>query len=191
MVENPPAMQETWVGSLGREDLLEKGMATHSSIPAWRIPWTEEPGGLQCTGSKRVGYNWTTKHSTQYMVIKLKFSCDYLLILEVPLLKYWSLWSTIFYNWVVTSNGLLPRWLSDKEFLAMPEMWVWFLGQEDALEKEMATHSSILTWEISWTEEPSRLQFMGSQSWTWLTTKQVTSNSLPLAPPGKPLISLW
>ena len=47
MVKNLPAMQETGVRSLGREDPLEKGMATHSSILAWRIPWTEEPGGLQ------------------------------------------------------------------------------------------------------------------------------------------------
>ena len=46
MVKNLPAMQETWVQSLGREDPLEKGMATHSSIHAWRIPRTEEPGGL-------------------------------------------------------------------------------------------------------------------------------------------------
>ena len=44
MVKNPPAMQETWVGSLGWEDPLEEGMATHSSILAWRIPWIEEPG---------------------------------------------------------------------------------------------------------------------------------------------------
>ena len=47
MVKNLPVMQETWVQSLGQEDPLEKGMATHSSILAWRIPWTEEPGGLQ------------------------------------------------------------------------------------------------------------------------------------------------
>jgi len=53
-------MQETWVLSLGLEDPLEKAMATHSSIPAWRIPWTEEPGGLQSTGSRRVRHNWTT-----------------------------------------------------------------------------------------------------------------------------------
>ena len=46
MVKNLPAMQETWVRSLGREDSLEKEMATHSSILVWRIPWTEEPGGL-------------------------------------------------------------------------------------------------------------------------------------------------
>ena len=55
-----PAMQETWVRSLGWEDPLEKEMATHPSILAWRIPWTEEPGGLQSTGSQRVGHNWAT-----------------------------------------------------------------------------------------------------------------------------------
>ena len=52
-----PAMQETWVQSLGQEDPLEKEMATHSSILAWRIPWTEEPGGLQPMGSQRVGHD--------------------------------------------------------------------------------------------------------------------------------------
>ena len=51
-VKNPPARQETWVQSLGWEDPLEKGMAAHSSILAWRIPWTEEPGGLQSTRSQ-------------------------------------------------------------------------------------------------------------------------------------------
>ena len=58
-----PAMQETWVLSLGREHPLEKEMATHSSILAWRIPWMEEPGGLQSTGSQRVGQNWSTSLS--------------------------------------------------------------------------------------------------------------------------------
>ena len=55
-VKNPPATQETWVPSLGQKDPLEKGMATHSSILAWRISWTEEPGGLQSIGLQRVGY---------------------------------------------------------------------------------------------------------------------------------------
>ena len=50
MLKNSPAMQETWVQSLGREDPLEKGMATHSSILAWRIPWTEKPGMLPVHG---------------------------------------------------------------------------------------------------------------------------------------------
>ena len=57
MVKTRPAMQETQVQSLGWEDPLEKGMATHSSILAWRIPWTEAPGGLQSMWSQRVGHN--------------------------------------------------------------------------------------------------------------------------------------
>ena len=57
MVMNLSTMQETWVQSLGWEDLLEKGMATYSSILAWKIPWTEEPGGLQSMGSQRVGHD--------------------------------------------------------------------------------------------------------------------------------------
>ena len=52
-IKNPPAMQETWVRSLGWEDPLEKGMATHSHILVWEIPRTEEPGGLQSTGSRK------------------------------------------------------------------------------------------------------------------------------------------
>ena len=61
-VKNPPAMQEIWVRSLDWEDSLEKGMATLSNILAWRIPWTEEPGGLQFMGLQRVGYEWAIKH---------------------------------------------------------------------------------------------------------------------------------
>ena len=57
MVKNLPAVQETWVQSLGREDPLEKEMASHSSILAWRIPWTEEPRGLQSMESQRVRHN--------------------------------------------------------------------------------------------------------------------------------------
>ena len=57
MVKNLPSLRETWVQPLGWEDLLEEGMATHSSILAWRIPWTEEPGGLQSAGSQRVRCN--------------------------------------------------------------------------------------------------------------------------------------
>ena len=56
-IKNPPAMQETRVQSLGWEDHLQKGKATYSSILAWRIPWTEEPGRLQSMGSQRVGHD--------------------------------------------------------------------------------------------------------------------------------------
>ena len=57
MVKNLPEMQETWVQLLGWEDPLEKGMVTHSSILAWRTPWTEEPGGLQSMRSQRVRHD--------------------------------------------------------------------------------------------------------------------------------------
>ena len=60
MIKNLPAMQETWVWSLGGEGPLEESMASHTSILAWRIPWTEEPGGLQSIGSQRVGHIWAT-----------------------------------------------------------------------------------------------------------------------------------
>ena len=69
MVKNPPAMQETRVWSLGRVN-LEKGMATHSSTLAWRIPWTEEPGGLQFVGLQRVGHDWVTNTFTFTYVLQ-------------------------------------------------------------------------------------------------------------------------
>ena len=60
MVKKLPAIQETWVQSLGQENLLEKGMATYSRILSWEISWTEEPAGLQSMGSQRVGHDWVT-----------------------------------------------------------------------------------------------------------------------------------
>ena len=73
------AMQETHVGSLGQEDPLEKGMATQSSILAWKLPWTEEPGGLQSLGLQRVEHDWVTKRVrnmlqiTQVIMQELRF----------------------------------------------------------------------------------------------------------------------
>ena len=67
MVKNLPAMQETWVWPLGQEVPLEKGMAIHSNILAWRIPWTEEPGGFLSMGSQRVGHNWATNNTITTM----------------------------------------------------------------------------------------------------------------------------
>ena len=70
VVKNLPAMQET------QEDPLEKGMATHSSIHAWRIPWTEEPGGLQSMGSQRVRHNWMTNT----LIVDFTMLCLFVLI---------------------------------------------------------------------------------------------------------------
>ena len=77
-VKHLPTMQDTQVRSLGQEDLLEKEMATHSSTLAWKIPWTQEPGGLQSIGSQRVRHDWATSMSmSQYLKsldISYKFS---------------------------------------------------------------------------------------------------------------------
>ena len=73
MVKRLPAMWETWVPSLGWEDLLEKEMATHSSTLAWTIPRTEEPGRLQSMGSQRVGHDWATSLSLSRIDIKIKW----------------------------------------------------------------------------------------------------------------------
>ena len=82
MVKNPPAIQETGVQSLGWDDPLEKGLETLSSILAWRIPWTEEPGGLQSMGSQRVGQTEQLTHThthTHFLEVK----CSLGLILSV------------------------------------------------------------------------------------------------------------
>ena len=71
--KNLTAMQETQIQSLGWEDPLEKGMATHFNILAWRIPWTEEPSGLQSMGLQRVGYNWGTTTTYGYLILYVSF----------------------------------------------------------------------------------------------------------------------
>ena len=72
LVKNPPAMQEIRVQCLGREDSLEKGMSTHSSILAWRIPWTEESGGLQSTGLQFVSPSFTSPHHVLQSICLLR-----------------------------------------------------------------------------------------------------------------------
>ena len=73
MVKNQPAMQETWVRPLGGDNPLEMGMATHSSIFAWRTPQIEESGRLQSMGSPRVRHNWATNTFTVTTELQIKF----------------------------------------------------------------------------------------------------------------------
>ena len=80
-VKNPPAVQETWVSSLGWDDPLEEGVATHSSILASEIQWTEEPGGLQSTGSQRVGHDWATNTLSRPLPFNYLILCHPLLLL--------------------------------------------------------------------------------------------------------------
>ena len=69
MVKDLPIMQETLVPTLSRKDPMEKGMTTYSSILAWRIPWKEEPGGLQSMGSQRVGHDWVTNNNNNTLTL--------------------------------------------------------------------------------------------------------------------------
>ena len=85
-VKRLPTMWETWVWSLGWEDPLEKEMAIHSSSLAWKIPWMEEPGGLQSMGSQRIGHDWATKLKLQNLsrseAVVLQYVGDFLLCAE-------------------------------------------------------------------------------------------------------------
>ena len=114
-------------------------MATHSTILVWRIPWTEEPGGLQSTGSQsrtQLSDFTFTFHNVKEHTTHFK---------ELP---------KGFPSLVAQRLKCLP---------AMRVTRVRSLGREDPLEKEMATHSSFLAWEIPWTQEPGGLQSTGSQ----------------------------
>ena len=89
MVKKLPAMWETWVWSLGQEDPPEKGMATHSSILAWEIPWTEQPGGLPSTGSQRVRHDWATDTVT-FTVTPYPSSPKQVSLLQSPSRHTWE-----------------------------------------------------------------------------------------------------
>ena len=125
-------MWETWVQSLGREDPLEKKMAPHSSILAWRIPWTEEPGGLQPMGSQRVGHEWVTSLSLSLCCERknlcLITSHFFIFVFKIRLGKEGC-------NWVLISPqldgthfislyGILSSWFTDSVSLLPPSFWI-------------------------------------------------------------------
>jgi len=103
MVKNLPAMQKTQVWYLGLEDPLEKGMAIHSSILAWRIPRTEEPGGLQSVGLQRVRHDWVTNTTT---TIPVTFSSPWWARVE-------SLWQVVFASVETLNSSLMVQLIFD------------------------------------------------------------------------------
>ena len=150
-----------WVG--------EKAMTPHSSTLAWKIPWMEEPGRLQSMGSlesdmtERLHFHFSPSCIGEGNGNPLQCSC-----LENP--RDGGAWWAAVYGAAQSRTRLKRLSSSSSSRLSwnlpvMQETWVWFLGWKDPLEKEMATHSSILAWRIPWTEEPGRLQSMGSQEW--------------------------
>ena len=115
MVKNLPAMWEIRGQSLGWEDLLEKGMATHSSILAWRSPWTEEPDRLQSMGSQKVGHDWATNTHTQSCYRSVTKLCPSLCdpmdssssIISQSLLKFMSIELVMLSNHLILFHPLL------------------------------------------------------------------------------------
>ena len=156
-----------------------KEMATHSNILAWRIPWTEEPGGLQPTGSQRVGHDWATSLSLSFLPwlnslpvltlhplnsVVLKYKHDtHLHVRWHSELKPWKVMIQHATEPIICPLFYTPSLVAQtvKNLLAVPETWVQSLGLENPLEKKVTTHSNILAWRIPWTEEPGRLQSMG------------------------------
>ena len=128
-------------------------MAMYSSILAWRILWTEKPGGLWSMGSQRVRHRWAT-HTHKDVLYSTGNTTPYSVMIymgkESKKVK-------------IDVYVGFPGGSVVKNLLAQQETWVQSLGWEDLLKKEMATHSSILAWQIPWTEEPGRLQSMRVQ----------------------------
>ena len=118
MVKNLSAMQETWVWSLGWEDTLEKRVATHFSILAWRIPWTEDPGRLHSMGSQRVGHDWVTNTSICFR------HSDWVVWLSRVVIMTFSTWS--FY--ILGSKTMyVLTWFSQMDlFYYSPKLVVFF-----------------------------------------------------------------
>ena len=167
LVKNLPAMWETWVWSLGWEDLLEKGKATHSSILAWRIPWTVESMGSQ-------SHDWVTfSHMETTCILKSKTGTakprpwNHTQHLRIKLPDLTMSVSICALSWF---SSCIPGGSVVENLPAMQETWVQSLDGEDPLEKGMATHSSIFSWRVAWTEEPGRLQSMGQSLNVWLST---------------------
>ena len=164
LLNSPQISLNSWACRIAKSftTLMEKEMATHSSILAWRIPWTEEPGGLQSRGSQRVGHNWVTTHTHYHSQSCFAWTS----LRDSPYLRPMFCWVIC----LQISSQVGPMVKNPLANAGDKEIQVWSLIWEDHLEKEMATHSSILAWEIPCTEDPGGLQSMGLQkSQTWLS----------------------
>ena len=139
-------MQETQVGLLGQEDPLEEEMAVHSSILAWRTPWTEEPGGLWSMGPQTVGHDWVSKcthaHTHTHTCLFIERIFEWIIQNQLLLQTYFPQVAQLIDLSEIINCGF-PRGSVGKNPLPMQETRVQSLGGEDPLEKEMAVHSSI------------------------------------------------
>ena len=114
VVKNLPAIQETEAQSLGQEEPLEEELATHFSILACRIPWTEKPGGLQFLGLQRVGHDWATNFHFSFHNVYLSFSSrriKFNLLFKIPAFHFLKKFSLVFGLEKFTAMYSEPRWL--------------------------------------------------------------------------------
>ena len=170
IVKNLPAMQETRVHSLFGEDPLEKAKATHSSILAWEIPWTEEPACFTPQGHQEsdTTERLTHVHISPPFRTSLPNATPPHPSSSSQSTKPNSRWYTAGSHQVCFVHGSVCMWAPPvvqtiKNLPATQETRAWSLGQEDSLAKGMATHSGIPAWRIPRTEDPGGLQSMGSQ----------------------------
>ena len=175
-------------------------MEPHSSTPAWKIPWMEEPCRLQSMGSLRVGHNWVTSLSlftflhwrrkwqptpvflpgeSQGWRIPGTGEPGGLLSMRLPRVRHD--WSNLAAAAAATNTHTWTSLVAQtvKHLPIMREIWVQSLGWKDLLEKEMATYSSVLAWKIPWMEETGRLQSIGSQrvGHNWATSLSLFTNT--------------
>ena len=163
-------------------------MATHSSVLVWRIPGTGEPGVLPSMGSHGVGHDWcdlAAAAAAAYVFIHLYIYTlfKYLYVISMGLHRVGHNWNDLA---AAAAARLICKYKASlvaqrlKCLPAMQKTWIQSLGREDPLEKEMAPHSSILTWRIPWTEEPCGLQFMGWQrvGYGWATSLSLSYVSI-------------
>ena len=123
MIKQLLAMRETRVQSLGREDPLEKEMATHSSTLVWKTPWTEEPGRLQSLGSQRVGHDWATSLSLSQLLLRCIISSVQQSDMVIYILSFLTLKQRVW------ETSLVAQWIS----VCLPTQgtWVQSLVEED------------------------------------------------------------
>ena len=153
-VKNSPTMQETWVWSLGSEDPLEKEMATHSSILAWRIPQTKEPGELQSMGSRRVGHDWVSNTSTYPRRVRVKRGMSPLYSGAEPELQ-----TIKEVEWFPACLVLIPGllWQGDKKGPRKTELQRYALGRFTLTPK----------WANRSQDDKKRKHIMDPDSWGW------------------------
>ena len=187
-VRNLPEVQETRVWSLGQEDLLEKEMANHSSILAWKIPWTEKPGRLKSMGWQTIRHDWAThththththnQHNTFYWAPLVPQLVKNLLQCRRPGFNSWVRkipWRRNRLPTPVPRASLVTQTV--KNLSTLQKTWVQSLGWEDYLEKGTATHSIILARRILMDRGPWWATVHGvTKCHTWLSTQAHSIN---------------